>query len=39
MLSDGLKALGKDEAIEVMDLAVVVAAQLPAEAPRPEASA
>jgi len=39
MLSDGLKALGKDEAIEVMDLAVVVAGQLPAEAPRPEASA
>lgn len=39
MLSDGLKALGKDEAIEVMDLAVVVANQLPAAAKQPEASA
>lgn len=39
MLSDGLKALGKDDAVEVMDLAVVVAQQLPPEAPRPEASA
>ncbi|HEY8378732.1 MAG TPA: (Fe-S)-binding protein [Nannocystis sp.] len=31
MISDGLKAVGKDEAIAVMDLAVVVANQLPAE--------
>ena len=39
MLSDGLKAVGKDESIAVMDLAVVVAAALPDEAPRPEAQA
>lgn len=35
MLSDGLKSLGKDETIEVMDLAVVVAASLA----QPEANA
>lgn len=39
MLSDGLKAVGKDEAIEVLDLAVVVARQLPADKAQPEASA
>lgn len=38
MISDGLKAVGKDESIAVMDLAVVVANQLK-EAPKPEASA
>ena len=38
MLSDGLKAVGKDEAIQVMDLAVVVAAALP-DAPKAEAQA
>ncbi|MCB9566384.1 MAG: (Fe-S)-binding protein [Myxococcales bacterium] len=31
MVSDGLKALGKDEAIEVMDIAQVVASALPKE--------
>lgn len=42
MLSDGLKAVGKDDAIAVMDLAVVVAAALPdppAKASAEEASA
>ena len=38
MISDGLKAVGKDEAIQVMDLAVVVASALP-DAKRPEAQA
>ena len=39
MVSDGLKALGKDEAIEVLDLAQVVAAALPGAAKAPEAQA
>ena len=38
MLSDGLKALGKDDAIEVLDLAQVIARGLPAAA-KPEAEA
>ena len=39
MLSDGLKAVGKDEAIQVMDLAVVVAAALPDAPKQAEAQA
>jgi Fe-S oxidoreductase len=38
MISDGLKALGKDEAVQVQDVAVVVASRLP-DPPRPEAQA
>mgnify|MGYP002777764877 FL=1 len=39
MLSDGLKAVGKDESIQVMDLAVVVAAALPDAPKQAEAQA
>jgi Fe-S oxidoreductase len=39
MVSDGLKALGKDESIEVMDLAQVVAAALPPKAAAPATEA
>jgi Fe-S oxidoreductase len=38
MISDGLKALGKDEAVQVQDVAVLVASRLP-DPPRPEAQA